>query len=80
MNKQTVSNNHTSFIWDFHFNLNHECSFEDIQAPADITLKMRVHEDGKTRIVSGFTVRVNSPTEEDAKDTAEKQTKILVDI
>ena len=34
----------------------------------------------KKKIVSGFTVRVNSPTEEDAKDTAEKQAKILVDI
>jgi hypothetical protein len=45
-----------------------------------MTLKMRVHDDGKTKFVSGFTVSVNSPTEKDAKDTAEKQTKILVDI
>jgi hypothetical protein len=41
---------------------------------------MKVHEDGKTKIVSGFEVQVNSPTEEIAKDIAEKKAKKLVDI
>jgi hypothetical protein len=80
MSNNTATSGTTSFLWDFHFNLNYECSFEDIHGPPGITLKSRVHDDGKTKIVSGFTVRVNSPTEEDAKDIAEKQAKILVDI
>ena len=79
-NNTATSGTTSSFLWDFHFKLNYECSFEDIQPPSGITLTTRIHEDGKTKIVSEYTVRVNSPTEEDAKDTAEKQAKILVDI
>jgi hypothetical protein len=72
--------NTTSYLWDFYFNLNHECTFEDIREPSDIKLKMKVHDDGRTKTVSGFEVQVNSATEQNAKDIAEKQAKKLVDI
>jgi hypothetical protein len=79
INKQTMTNT-SSYLWGIYFKLNYECTFEDILVSTDIKLEMKVHEDGKTKIVCGFEVQVNSPTEEIAKDTAEKQAKKLVDI
>jgi hypothetical protein len=82
INKQTMTNT-SSYLWGIYFKLNYECTFEDILVPTDIKLEMKVHEDGKTKIVCGFEVQVNSPTEEIAKDCgkASKETcRHLCDI
>jgi len=74
-----MSTNASSYPWEFSYTLSDKCTFQDIHEPPGIQLTIENNEDG-TKTVSGFRIRVNSPTQENANDTAERQAKKFVDI
>lgn len=78
------SNNSVSiqgrFDWIFTFGLTERCPYMSIENSSSIELKTEMDEDKNTRYVTGFSMSIKDSSEEEAKNKAERQAKVLTDI
>lgn len=68
------------FDWIFSFGLTERCPYTSIENSSSIVLKTEVDKDKNTGYITGFSISIKDSTEEEAKNKAERQAKVLTDI
>ncbi len=69
-----------NYEWTFRFTLNGKCIFPQVNGRPEIELHTEDNEEDGTKTIQGFTIRVQSSSEDEAVDRANSQAKTLVDI
>ena len=68
------------FDWIFSFGLTERCPYSCIENSNSIELKTEVDKDKNTKYITGFSISIKDSTEDEAKNQAERQAKVLTDV
>jgi hypothetical protein len=66
--------------WIFTFGLTERCLYSSIESSSSIELMTESDENQKTRYVTGFSISIKASSDEEARNKAERQAKVLTDI